>query len=169
MDVDLVDELMAVAKSPAVDIAAASYQGVVRGEDMTEELRVCVVEPSPRLGRKALRHPCPGENSEDVLLRVTAWNRGPEPAPLHVLPHAWFRNRWRWNREVSEPSLRRVGPARIEASEAELGRYVIDVEPGAELLFCDNETNAPLLYGVDTKLAGSLSLLSGRGGGGIVR
>jgi hypothetical protein len=86
---------------------------------------------------------------EDVLMRVTAWNRGPDPAPLHVLPHAWFRNRWRWNREVSEPSLRRVGPSRIEASEAELGRWVVDVEPGAELLFCDNETNAPLLYGAD--------------------
>src|SRR4029453_15617483 len=35
-------------------------------------------------------------SAEDVVVRVTAWNRGPEPAPLHVLPHLWFRNTWGW-------------------------------------------------------------------------
>ena len=86
---------------------------------------------------------------EDLLLRVTATNRGPEPADLHLLPHVWFRNEWAWDPKVHRPRLRRLGPERIEAVHPRLGVRIVDVEPGAELLFCDNETNAPALFGTE--------------------
>jgi hypothetical protein len=52
---------------------------------------------------------------EDILVRITAWNRGPETATLHLLPTLWFRNTWSPDQEgVEKPSLRRVdGPRGI--------------------------------------------------------
>ena len=41
--------------------------------------------------------------SEDILIRITAWNRGPEPARLHLLPTLWFRNRWSWGDKFDTP------------------------------------------------------------------
>ncbi len=43
---------------------------------------------------------------EDLLLRVTAANRGPQAAPLHLLPHVWFRNTWSWGHSTDRPGLR---------------------------------------------------------------
>ncbi len=87
--------------------------------------------------------------ADDVLLRITVVNRGPEPAPVHVLPHLWFRNTWAWQPGASRPMLREAGEGLIEASHAELGRYYLSSQPGAELLFTDNETNAARLWGVE--------------------
>ena len=42
-------------------------------------------------------------DQEDILCRITAYNRGPEPAELHILPHAWYRNTWSWG-YGTEPS-----------------------------------------------------------------
>ena len=47
--------------------------------------------------------------SEDILIRITAWNRGPEPARLHLLPTLWFRNRWDWGDTYTTPQVARVG------------------------------------------------------------
>ena len=41
--------------------------------------------------------------AEDILIKITAWNRGPEPAPLHLLPTLWFRNRWAWGDKYERP------------------------------------------------------------------
>jgi hypothetical protein len=40
---------------------------------------------------------------DDILIRVTARNAGPEPAELHILPTLWFRNRWSWKNTVAKP------------------------------------------------------------------
>ncbi len=93
---------------------------------------------------------------DDILVRITVANRGPEIATLHLLPTLWFRNTWSWGREGEgywpKPELRRTGPARIVAEHQSLGRYLLEVEPsdGAaapELLFTDNETNVARLFG----------------------
>jgi hypothetical protein len=107
---------------------------------------------------------------EDVLIRITASNRGPEPAELHLLPTLWFRNHWSWGRASEEhgpkPSIREVvraggvqerGALQLQAEHHELGAYLLSIEApsgtgGAdngrpELLFTENETNNERLWG----------------------
>jgi len=82
----------------------------------------------------------------DIVLRITVHNRGPDAAPLHVLPHIWFRNTWSWDGR-ERPSLRMDGDA-IVAEHAELGQYVFRSEqPEREALFTENDSNAALLWG----------------------
>src|SRR5260221_4075598 len=85
---------------------------------------------------------------EDILMRVTAHNRGPEAAPLHLLPQLWFRNTWSWDTNSSMPSLLQDDDGEIEISHPELGERSLyaDGSPRA-LLFCDNESNAARLWG----------------------
>ncbi|MCC6417023.1 MAG: glucosidase [Gemmataceae bacterium] len=85
---------------------------------------------------------------DDLLMRATAHNRGPDNAVLHVLPQLWFRNTWSWKRDVPRPRLAAAGPATVEATHAELGRYVLHADGAPELLCCDNDTNTLRLYGV---------------------
>ena len=61
---------------------------------------------------------------EDLLVQVTVHNRGPDPAPLHVLPTLWFRNTWSWGKTVVRPTLERTtdGAATFEINEPEYGR-----------------------------------------------
>jgi hypothetical protein len=90
------------------------------------------------------------ESPEDILISITAYNRGPEPAELHVLPTLWFRNTWSGTEGTTRPRLSAMASnAAIAMSEhPELGvRYLYcDGEP--ELLFTENETNAQRLFGV---------------------
>ena len=44
-------------------------------------------------------------DAEDVLMRITVYNRGPEAASLVLLPHVWFRNTWSWGRDPHKPEL----------------------------------------------------------------
>ena len=83
---------------------------------------------------------------EDVLIRITAHNRGPEAATLHLLPTLWFRNTWRWNEGSATPRLTAVGAADIGASHAELGEYVLHCEGAPELLFTENDSNNQRLF-----------------------
>jgi hypothetical protein len=88
----------------------------------------------------------------DILIRVTAINRGPEPAVLHLLPTLWFRNTWSWGRTGEgygpKPGIRRCSENVLLASHASLGEFRLEVEPGAELLFTENETNSLRLFGI---------------------
>jgi Mannosylglycerate hydrolase MGH1-like glycoside hydrolase domain len=86
---------------------------------------------------------------EDILIRATAVNRGPDAARLHILPTLWFRNTWAFWPDATRPTLLdNAGPLRaIEASHPELGERWLYVERGPELLFTDNETNASRLVG----------------------
>ncbi len=75
------------------------------------------------------------EGPEDVLVRITVHNRGPQAAPLRVLPTLWFRNTWSWGDDEPKPSLREIRPGVIQATHHELGGYWLLVRwrPGAPL------------------------------------
>ncbi|MGH7790324.1 MAG: MGH1-like glycoside hydrolase domain-containing protein, partial [Candidatus Binatia bacterium] len=85
---------------------------------------------------------------DDLLIRVTATNRGPEAALLHLLPTLWFRNTWSWGRDDRRPLLC-AGPAvagaanvrALHAQHHELGKYDLYCEAADELLYTENETN----------------------------
>jgi hypothetical protein len=87
---------------------------------------------------------------DDVLIRITATNRGPEPAALELLPTVWYRNTWSWDVPAPErPSLRAgegAGHAVIEGDHATLGARWLYCEGAPELLFTDNDTNVQRLY-----------------------
>jgi mannosylglycerate hydrolase MGH1-like protein len=91
-------------------------------------------------------------NPEDILVQITAVNRGPEAAELHVLPTLWFRNDWAtWTaRPAEKPSLKRIdGPAgttAIAAAHSMLGAYYLYCDGDVPLLFTENETNNNRLF-----------------------
>ena len=87
------------------------------------------------------------EGPEDILVKITVCNRGPEAARLRVLPTLWFRNTWSWGDDEAKPSLRAAGPGVIQASHADLGEYWLSCDGAPELLFTENESNAGLLWG----------------------
>jgi hypothetical protein len=87
---------------------------------------------------------------DDILIRITAINRGPDPAPLELLPTIWFRNRWSWVPGSPRPSLAR-GPSLASAASVALdddmyGRRYLYCRGTPELLFTENETNARQLF-----------------------
>ena len=84
---------------------------------------------------------------EDILIRITVHNRGPESARLHLLPTLWYRNTWSWGEDDRKPALREAGPGVIEASHHDLGKYTLYSDGTPELLFTENESNAQLLWG----------------------
>ena len=95
---------------------------------------------------------------EDILIKITACNRGPDAAQLHLLPTLWFRNTWSWGRDGDDywprPILWQTDPAAVRAEHEALGNYVFCPSPlpGGELpqwLFTENETNTKRLWGVD--------------------
>ena len=95
----------------------------------------------------------------DTMIRITVTNRGPEMAPLHLLPTLWFRNTWVWGYDDRKPVLTTVtnDPAQIDteqdtrvihAQHHDLGDYWLACEGTPELLFTENESNAERLWGV---------------------
>ena len=86
-------------------------------------------------------------------MQVTAHNRGPDPATLHVLPTLWFRNTWSWGDMVAKPASPRSTDGagrRVRASHPELGEWLFTRGRLRELLFCENETNNQRLFGAPT-------------------
>ena len=82
----------------------------------------------------------------DVLIKITAHNRGSVAAPLHLLPTIWFRNLWSWGLDPEKPLIRRVDDQnRVDIHYKELD-YHLHFAGNPELLFCDNETNQERLY-----------------------
>ncbi len=90
--------------------------------------------------------------SEDILIRITAANRGPDEATIHLLPTIWFRNTWSWAHGVKRPFMHRCGGARsaIELDEPQYGKRRIVFEGDVPLLFTENETNSKRLAGLQT-------------------
>ena len=84
--------------------------------------------------------------ANDILIRVTVENRGPEAAPVHLLGQLYFRNLWSFGRDA-KPGMRADGDAKILLHHESLGNYEFVAEDAAELLFTENETNAVELYG----------------------
>src|SRR5215510_2579698 len=90
-------------------------------------------------------------DAEDILIRITAINRGPAPAPLNLLPTIWFRNRWTWgDNNDPKPTLSRAGVhglTGIELSHFQYGQRWLICEGTPELFFTENETNNQRLFG----------------------
>ncbi len=94
----------------------------------------------------------------DILIRVSATNRGPEAATLHLLPTLWFRNTWAWGYDDRRPMLTAVEPVAevpgeedarlVHGQHHELGDCWLACQGTPELLFTENETNARRLWGV---------------------
>jgi hypothetical protein len=92
---------------------------------------------------------------EDILVRITAVNRGPDAADLHLLPTLWFRNEWsQWiaesNRAPEKPHIKRIeapaGATAVAATHAQLGAFIVSCEGDVPLLFTENETNHERLF-----------------------
>ena len=95
------------------------------------------------------------DGPEDILVRITALNRGPEAAELHVLPTLWFRNNWAaWiaesNRSPEKPNLRQIeaaaGMSAAAATHPLLGEFTLSCEGEVPMLFTENETNNARLF-----------------------
>jgi len=95
------------------------------------------------------------DGPEDILVRITAANRGPDMAELHLLPTLWFRNDWApWiaesNRASKKPKLRQIEAAAntsvVAATHPVLGELVLSCEGDVPLLFTENETNHERLF-----------------------
>ncbi len=90
-----------------------------------------------------------GDRPDDILMRVTVHNRGPDEAPLHLVPQLWARNSWSWSPNGEKPLLRLTGSGTVEATHPKLIARRLHVDGDAELLFCENETNTRRLYGLE--------------------
>src|SRR5208337_3484774 len=93
---------------------------------------------------------------DDILVRITAANRGPDTAELHLLPTLWFRNDWSsWiaesNRAAEKPNLEQIqapaGTSAVAAQHSLLGEFLLSCEGEVPLLFTENETNSERLFG----------------------
>jgi hypothetical protein len=95
-------------------------------------------------------------DSDDILIQITCTNRGPDSAPLHLLPTIWFRNTWSWGPVPEDspirPELVHYSDNRIKINHATLGDFYYLLDPANQgdakgLLFTENETNQKLLFG----------------------
>ncbi len=96
------------------------------------------------------------DGEDDVYLRLTATNMGPDPAELHVLPQLWFRNTWSWGRHSDgyfpQPRLERNPKGGVSAAHSTLGRFEFTALAGPDgkqpqFVFTNNETNNARLFG----------------------
>ncbi len=91
------------------------------------------------------------ESAEDILIQITVYNRGKDPATLHILPTLWFRNTWFIDKNASRPLIKEVSRTSdaciIEAEEANLGKRYLYLEGEMPLLFTENETNNQRIFG----------------------
>ena len=83
----------------------------------------------------------------DILIQITAYNRGAEAAVLHVLPTLWFRNTWSWEKNSVKPVLRQQQKDAIHATHPELGEMTLYCDGQPELVFTENESNHAKLWG----------------------
>lgn len=86
-------------------------------------------------------------DAEDILIKITVANRGPESASINVLPTIWFRNRWSWYGNKSNCELKATEHGAIEIECPEYGKRYLYIEGDHELLFTENETNSARLFG----------------------
>jgi hypothetical protein len=84
---------------------------------------------------------------EDLLVKISVFNRGAEAAQIHVLPTLWFRNVWSWGDDDPKGILRQIDGQSIGAAHPHLGEVTLQCDGAAELLFTENESNASRLWG----------------------
>ncbi|MEW1826065.1 glucosidase [Streptomyces sp. NPDC088196] len=84
---------------------------------------------------------------EDLLIEITAHNRGPDEAPLHLLPTLWFRHTWSWAGGTAVPSIQQEPGGQLRSDHEELGPRWLYYDAGAETLFTENDTNNEKIFG----------------------
>ena len=92
---------------------------------------------------------------EDLCIRITCANRGPDPAVLHVLPTLLLRNTWSWGMEKApaRPDMAQECDGKVKVTHETLGDFIFQYEGDAELLFTENQTNNMLLWGKPNRCA----------------
>jgi hypothetical protein len=85
-------------------------------------------------------------SSQDILVKITVHNRGPESHIIHVLPHIWFRNFWKHNPKFTRPLISKMGEGELCTKSKRNGEFHYYHEGGSALL-CENETNNERIYG----------------------
>jgi hypothetical protein len=92
---------------------------------------------------------------EEILIKITVWNRGSDAAALHILPTLWFRNTWSWSDGGKKPTLQRAegmkGVSVVKATHPELGERFFYCEGDPPILFTENETNNQRLFGTPNR------------------
>jgi hypothetical protein len=78
---------------------------------------------------------------EDILMLMTIHNRGPDSAPIHLLPQLWFRNTWSWKKNSVRPILEHKSSGGIAVKHATLGDYHFYADENPNFLFSENDTN----------------------------
>jgi len=86
-------------------------------------------------------------DTDDILMRITARNCGSAVAPLHIIPQFWARNDWSWSGHKRKARITLIEGGGLHAVHPGMVDMRLDYDPSANVLFCENETNAPLLYG----------------------
>jgi hypothetical protein len=89
-------------------------------------------------------------DADDICIRLTARNAGPQPATLEILPMLWFRNTWSWGYDARRPLLR-AGDRCIVGTHRVMERVLLAGDGDFEILFCENESNAERLWGVPNR------------------
>lgn len=85
----------------------------------------------------------------DILIKITVFNRGNEDAALNVLPTIWFRNTWSWSVEEIKPQMMSSNNGSIIINHQSFGNYYLYAEGDTPILFCDNDTNLKKLYNAE--------------------
>ena len=85
----------------------------------------------------------------DTLIRIRAVNRGPEAKKLHLLPQICFRNTWSWSHDAPRPTLSAEDDHTVLLQHQQLGQFRLYCQGDPRLLFCENETNFPRVFGSD--------------------
>lgn len=85
-------------------------------------------------------------DEQDILIKITAFNRGPEDGELNIIPQIWFRNTWSWGHDPYKPQIILAGKNTFSVIHKELGKYFLYAEGEPQPMFCENETNASKLY-----------------------
>ena len=83
---------------------------------------------------------------EDLLIRISVHNRGPEKAAIHLLPTLWFRNTWSWTDGAERPALHQIGKGTVLATHPQLGDRALQCDGVPALLFTENESNSERLW-----------------------
>ena len=100
------------------------------------------------------------EDPESIVFRVTAHNRGPERAPIHLIPNLWFRNTWSWSGRPATPRIHHEAGSGLVAddtlappleglvADTRIGPRILEIVGESRTLFTENETNTQRLFGL---------------------
>jgi len=85
-------------------------------------------------------------DKEDILIKITVINRGPEEAEITVLPTLWFRNIWTWGYDFAKPKMAAKKDGSIKIEHDFIGERYFYSDQADRVLFCENESNNKRLY-----------------------